>query len=90
MSDQTALIRPPVFATTSCLTASQPMASTIARTGMPKTTTMKPVLCQKYGEACQPETRHPDEHQGEEGQPDVARSTESPGAWNLLAGITPG
>ena len=35
------------------------MNNTIASSGIPNTTTRKSVLCQKYGEACQPETAIP-------------------------------
>ena len=59
MSDHTAFNRPPVFSTTFGFTNRHPMNNTIANNGIPNTTTMKSVLCQKYGEDCQPPTANP-------------------------------
>lgn len=56
---QADFIRPPVWACTLGRTISQPVMNTTARIGMPNTMTIKFVLCQKYGELCQPEMAMP-------------------------------
>ena len=56
---------------------------------MPNTTTRNVVLCQKYGEDCQPGHRHADQHQDQEDQADDAgvRVTRASGTGSC--GITP-
>ena len=52
-------IRPSVWAATRPFTISQPSSKITSSTGIPMTTTTKPVLCQKYGDACHPEIAMP-------------------------------
>jgi hypothetical protein len=48
-----------VFSTTFGFTSRHPMNNASANNGIPNTTTRKSVLCQKYGEDCQPPTANP-------------------------------
>ena len=73
---------------TAGLTSRHPMARATARIGIPKTTTRKLTLWERYGEACQPEIAMPTTTSPRKTSP-MMLVHGCPGIGNVLGGMTP-